>query len=259
MNIGILVTARMGSSRLKNKHFLEVEGRPVFHYLLQRILVSFEDDLSGNGTRIIIASTTDREDEAFGVFCEKRIALFRGSRGNIPLRHLQAARRYCLDGIVSVDGDDILCSTDAMHRVFDAINGGAEYVKVEGLPIGMNCFGYSTKFVETSLSGEHPGVLETGWTRIFDESLLTVIPMLIRSDHDGLRFTMDYKEDYDFFSSIMTEMGEDVYRATDQQIVDFVCENRLFEINEGVRADYWRDFKKNIRKEEDGDRLIERH
>jgi spore coat polysaccharide biosynthesis protein SpsF len=232
MKTGILITARLGSTRLKRKHLLPVLGHPILYYLLSE------------GTVEVFISTSDEpENRAFEQFSDDNTRVFYGSKSNIPLRHLQTADTHCLDSIIAVDGDDILCSVNGMQALYQFVRKGGHYVKTSGLPFGMNSMGYSRSFLETSVRRRTKETLETGWGRIFDTSLLTDIVIALPVKSDALRFTLDYEEDYRFFTSVIELLGDKILTAQDEEIVHMVLENRLHAINESISEDYWRNFR----------------
>jgi spore coat polysaccharide biosynthesis protein SpsF (cytidylyltransferase family) len=147
-----------------------------------------------------------------------------------------------LDAIVAVDGDDILCSVRAMRVVYKALLTGSLYVKATALPFGMNCFGYSAGFLAASLDGHRKDVLETGWGKIFDETVVTEIRMPGPPVDDKLRFTLDYKEDYQFFSAVIEAIGPGIVTADDEEIVGLVIRNRLYRLNQNIAQEYWANF-----------------
>src|SRR6267142_5749562 len=109
MKVAILITVRLGSSRLKRKHLLELNGSPVLQYLIRRIRLEFKSELCDREVVLVIATSDDPENRELELFADDDLSVFYGSSNNIPLRHLQAARHYSAEAIVSVDGDDILC------------------------------------------------------------------------------------------------------------------------------------------------------
>jgi spore coat polysaccharide biosynthesis protein SpsF len=173
MKAGILITARLGSTRLKRKHLLPVEGEPIISFLIRRIVAEFQEEISQGQAAVIIATTSEPENQEFERLAGEKVAVFCGSKENIPLRHLQAADAHGLGVIVSVDGDDVLCSVQGMRRVYGALVGGAKYVRTANLPFGMNSFGYSRAFLAESLKDHQSDTLETGWGRIFDATAVS--------------------------------------------------------------------------------------
>lgn len=246
MHIGIIITARLGSSRLKEKHLRVVDGRPILYYLLERIKKAFQKEIDDKKISIIIATSDEPENRKFEQFISKGVSIFYGSQNNIPLRHLQSAEANQLDGLISVDGDDILCSGEGMKMVYQQLILGSDYIKTSSLPFGMNVMGYSTYYLRQALKSIDIGILETGWGRIFDESVLKEIPFKIDNNHNLLRFTLDYPEDFAFFKQLITQFPGDISICKDQEIVDYVNDNQLYKVTETIASEYWVNFNKGV-------------
>src|SRR5688572_18420805 len=183
MKTAIFVTARLGSSRLPRKHLLPAGERVMVEVLIDRIRHAFGRDLL-----LVIATSDEQENREFERFAAKGVTVFYGSLNNIPLRHLEAARALDVAHIVSVDGDDVLCSPAAMTAIRDALASGSRYATTVGLPLGMNSFGYSTEFLEEAMRGWADKILETGWGRVFEKAAPRSIDMrLARKVPDTLR------------------------------------------------------------------------
>lgn len=252
MKTGIFITARLSSTRLEKKHLLAVNNHPILFFLIKRIEEEFQEELIGGKVKIIIVTSDEPENREFENFVKYGITIFYGSINNIPLRHLQAANAYSLDSIISIDGDDILCSVKGMKAVYDALMQGARYAKTSNLPFGMNSIGYSKDFLESSLNGYLDDILETGWGRIFDQSQLTEIQVPFPVQDNVLRFTLDYDEDYQFFKSVIEAFGDDIFSVQDQDIVSLVMNRELYLINESISKQYWDNFYK-LQEEESKD------
>ena len=244
MKTGFFLTARLGSTRLPRKHLLEVSGTPFLAVLAKRILHSFGKDISSDEALLAIVTSDEAMNHEFERFVPLGIRVFYGAKENIPLRHLQAAKQFGVDAVVAVDGDDILCSTNAMRAVRDGLIGGNAYVKTSGLPLGMNAFGYRRNFLAASLIGNENKRLETGWNYIFDSSRLVDYPLELGLDTPpSLRFTLDYPEDYEFFKAISEHFGDEVLVAGDREIVRYVLTQGLQKLTDPVSGKYWEDFK----------------
>ncbi len=249
MKTGIFFTARLGSSRLKQKHLLPVNGRPILHYLLKRVERAFQPELAAERASLVIVTSDEPENRQFEQFTNSNTGVFYGSINNIPLRHFQAAEHHSVDQIVAVDGDDILCSFAGMRAALDALLSGADYVKTSNLPFGMNCLGYRRKFLESSLEGHGDSILETGWGRIFDQNLQRDIPMPFSIQNESLRFTLDYEEDYNFLRKVIESFHDGIFDAADEDIVQAVIKRNLYSINEGISKQYWENFYKSQQRE----------
>lgn len=243
MKIGVLVTARMTSQRLPGKPLLPIDGRPILGVLLARIEEQFAPEIVAGSVQVLIATSEEPVNRAFGNRFGEHVAVFAGSPANIPLRHLQAARAHELDAIIAADGDDILCSVQGMRRLHRRLELGTSYVCTSELPFGMNSMGYSTRFLERSLSGHEEPVLETGWGWIFSGAAEVEAMQCAGHDDSRLRFTLDYAADFDFFAATVRALGGEVLRATDDAIVRTVLERELYRLNQAVAEEYWQNFR----------------
>jgi len=247
--IGILVTARLGSVRLARKHLLLADGRPLLEYLLLRMRHEFQNDIGDGRAQLVIATADEPENREFERFAPLGVSVFYGSPQNIPLRHLQAARRLGLAAIVSLDGDDILCSTRAARCVFQRLQENVAYVKTSKLPLGMNVLGYRAAFLESALAAyERETIVETGWPRIFDSSGCVICEFPSTCD-PGLRLTLDYPQDFDFFTAVIHALGENVVSATDEDIIHTVTQNGLSSLNASVAEEYQSNFQRCLQAE----------
>lgn len=244
MKIGFLITARLGSSRLPQKHFCKVEERTMIDILISRIEHEFRDELAEHA-QIVIATTLEDENKAFKEVASDAVTVFQGAKNNIPLRHLQAAQHLGLDAIVSIDGDDVLCSVEAMRSVYNGLCKGADAVTTSGLPLGMNAWGYSTVFLQKSLAGYEDGTLETGWGRIFDNAAFKTVTYDVEDFSKVLRFTLDYQEDFDFFAALIKHYGvKAVDTASWNSFVECALVNKFHECNQCRIDEYWENFEK---------------
>jgi spore coat polysaccharide biosynthesis protein SpsF len=241
---GIFITARLGSTRLERKHLLPVNGRPLLYYLIRRITSEFKEEIRDDSVHLIIASSDEPENRAFEDFSKLGASVFYGSMNNIPMRHSQAAEFHHLDAVVSIDGDDILCSPKGMRQVYEALGNHAQYVKTVHLPFGMNSSGYSYLFLSSSIKNRSHDVLETGWGRIFDDKELIEIAIPLSVRNESLRFTLDYQEDYQFFKALIEKTGERIIDMSDEEIVDVVMSDKMYRLNEAISKQYWDNFKK---------------
>ena len=243
--IGILITARVGSGRLPEKHFIEANGKPFIEWLLLRLRHVFLSEVNNEEVKLIIASSDKPENKKFETEVKKSmVEIFYGDDDNIPLRHLQCARQYGFTHIISVDGDDILCSARAAFEVYKYLkeNSDTDICSSEGLPLGMNVSGYRVDYLEKCLAGKEGKKIETGWGRIFLNPREKKIKMGNYDLHSSLRFTLDYPDDAKFFSKIIHEQKENIVSIGDEELINFVKFHKYFEINSHLSDEYWKNF-----------------
>lgn len=247
--IAILTTARLGSTRLPRKHLMPILGRPALGLLIDRLKAEFDVEIGRGEATIAIATGARASNEEL----ERAIPgcnVFYGDDQNIPRRHLQASEHFRAKAVVAVDGDDFLMSRAGLRCVYDALNSGKPYVKTIGLPLGLNSFGYSVEFLRRSVERSEHRLLETGWTRIFDENMMTRCDFNFVAD-DRLRFTMDYEEDYRFFSRVFETLSALAIDINDDDLIRHVIDNQLYEENQAVAEEYWRNFRSKMDQEEE--------
>jgi spore coat polysaccharide biosynthesis protein SpsF len=96
--IGIITQARMTSTRLPGKVMLQVNGRPMLDYHIERLLKS---DLP-----VFLATTVNTTDDVIAEFARnKGIAFHRGDEHNVLSRYFECAEKNSLDVIVRVTSD----------------------------------------------------------------------------------------------------------------------------------------------------------
>ena len=237
MKLAFLVTARMGSTRLPSKHFLEMAGRSAMDQLLERVESAADaEDL------IVIATGRDAANHAFDVFDKPpRRSVFFGDDLHIPRRHAQAAANLGASAIVAVDGDDPLASIEAMKDVARTLRQGKALVKTIGLPIGMNAFGYSSELLYSVVQASKHKQLDTGWGRVFEGHEPVVIDRSL-PQANLIRMTLDYPQDLEFFRRIFTDCPRPI-RDSDAALVQWILLHGVQSINRHLDDEYWRHFK----------------
>lgn len=116
MNTGIIVQARMASTRLPGKVLLPLprqSQQTVLDQVLQR-LAGFS-----KARHLIVATTIGPEDDVLAARCQEAgYTVFRGSAYNVLERYCLAARAYDLDVIVRVTSDCPCVDSDVLERLY---------------------------------------------------------------------------------------------------------------------------------------------
>ena len=246
--IGVFITARLGSTRLSEKHLIEVNEKPFIKWLVERFSTAFKENIEKNELKIFITTSIKTENKKFeSIFDKSEAEVFYGSDENIPLRHLECAIENNIDYIISIDGDDILCSTEASKVVVDRLLDGSKMVQTAGLPLGMNSTGYSKVFLEYSLKGIESNKLETGWGKIFDKNEIDVIKLRKDESIEKIRMTLDYEPDADFFKKVISNI--DVLNVSDNILIDLIIKNKWNQLNDHLDDIYWSNFNKQKQEE----------
>lgn len=246
--IGVFITARLGSTRLNEKHLIDVNEKPFIKWLVERFSTAFKEKIEKNELKIFITTSIKTENKKFElIFDKSEVEVFYGSDENIPLRHLECAVKNNIDHIISIDGDDILCSTEASEVVLERLLDGSKMVQTAGLPLGMNSTGYSKVFLEYSLKGIESNKLETGWGKIFDKDEIDVIKLRKDKSIEKIRMTLDYEPDADFFKKVISNI--DVLNVSDDILIESIVTNNWNQINNHLNDMYWSNFNKQKEEE----------
>ena len=104
---GIVIQARISSSRLPGKVLMDINGSPMLCRQVNR-LKKFIPSIP-----IIVATSEDSSDDEIEKMCKKNdISCFRGPLENVILRFIKCSEKYDLDYIIRVGGDDPLIDPD---------------------------------------------------------------------------------------------------------------------------------------------------
>lgn len=127
-----IIQARMGSTRLPGKVMMDVDGRPLLAYLVDRVAKARSLDA------ILVATTTSARDNIIIEECERRgIANFRGSEFDVLGRYVSAARACDAEIIVRITADNPFTDPGSIDYVVDAVaSDAAEYAIEMNLPVG---------------------------------------------------------------------------------------------------------------------------
>ena len=127
---GIILQARVGSSRLPGKALEPIGGCAMLERCLRRLI-------AGGVAHVVLATTRLAEDDALAAIAGKLgVPVFRGDVDDVLGRYVAAAEAFNLDPIVRATGDNPGVDIQAPGRVLAALRTGADFVIEEGLPYG---------------------------------------------------------------------------------------------------------------------------
>lgn len=135
LRVGIMLIARMNSSRLPGKVMMEIIGRPALSHLIERAKLSFRADV------IVLCTTSKSEDDVLTeLAASSGISCYRGDELDVLGRVLGACEQEQLDIAVRVTGDDILLSPGHLDQaVIKLLTHNADYCHNRALPGGTEC------------------------------------------------------------------------------------------------------------------------
>ncbi|MEO6096890.1 MAG: NTP transferase domain-containing protein [Fibrobacteria bacterium] len=108
--IGLIIQARMGSSRLPGKSLLQAGGKPMLAYLLETLAHS------ALGPVVVVTSETPADDGIAVLADSMGLACVRGSESDVSSRFATAIRRFGFESFVRVCGDSPLMDAEMIRR-----------------------------------------------------------------------------------------------------------------------------------------------
>jgi spore coat polysaccharide biosynthesis protein SpsF len=216
MKIVVVVQARTGSTRLPNKVLMPLAGKPLLLRMLERVQAASSFD------ELIVATTTDKSDDTIRFLCkEAGVRCYSGHPTDLLDRHYHAAKDCAADAVVKIPSDCPLIDPAVIDKTLNFYKANSEkfdYVgnlhpatypdgnDVEVMP--MNQFERAWREAKKDFEREHT-------TPFFWEQpeRFRIGKVLWETGQDFSmthRFTIDYKEDYEFISAVFDELYTDV-------------------------------------------------
>lgn len=145
MNIGIIIQARLGSTRLPRKILKQFYGGKT---LLETVIANLQRI---EGAKVIVATSVNPNNDELELFLNERgITVFRGSEDDVLSRFIGAAEANGVDGIVRICSDNPFLDR---HGVADLIEkaktSDADYIgyRINDTPSIKTHFGFWGEFV----------------------------------------------------------------------------------------------------------------
>jgi spore coat polysaccharide biosynthesis protein SpsF len=114
--ITAILQARIGSTRLPNKVFADLVGRPLLWHVVERVRRSRQVQ------QIVVATTTNVGDNALEEWCQRsKISIYRGSEEDVLDRFYGAATWSRASIIVRVTTDDPFKDPQLIDQVVDVL------------------------------------------------------------------------------------------------------------------------------------------
>jgi len=111
---GIIIVARLSSSRLPQKNIMPLVGKPMIEHLIDRV------GQSKKSPKIIIATSDEKSDDQLEELANKKgILCYRGSLNNVMQRIVSAAQKFNVKNIIEILGDNPLVHGNLIDDVID--------------------------------------------------------------------------------------------------------------------------------------------
>lgn len=236
--IGVILQARMGSSRLPGKVLKTLYDDTVLGHVIRRVEQAKLKDT------IIIATTNNDSDDAI-VSEAKRLNVdcFRGSEDDVLSRYYYAAKEYNLDTIVRITSDCPLidpriiddCTESFLKNSYDIVSNAGSDPSSRTFPRGLDVEIFDFDQLEKAFiyaaeqyQREHvtPYIYETANNVFYFKSTI---------DYSKFRWTLDTDDDLKLISSIYNGLYKGDHNFYMEDIIKYLNNNpELIDLNSHV-------------------------
>jgi glutamate-1-semialdehyde aminotransferase/spore coat polysaccharide biosynthesis protein SpsF (cytidylyltransferase family) len=199
-----IIQARVGSTRLPEKVFADIEGRPMLWHVANRVrrarLVN----------RIVVATSEELADRAIAAFCERyELACYRGSEADVLDRFYQTAQVFPAEFFVRITADCPLLDPDVIDRVVEVLKTGTyDYVSNTlryTYPDGLDVEGFTWETLsQTWREAKKPSEREhvTPYMRLSGKFRLFNVKNDVDLSWRGYRWSVDDEGDLQFIRRV---------------------------------------------------------
>jgi len=248
-----IIQARMGSTRLPAKVMKDIAGKSVLAHVVERVSLALNVD------EVIVATTTEPEDDVIEAFCNThRIPVFRGSSSDVLKRYADAARMMKSKGmeisyIVRITADCPLMDPAVIDRVVSlAVGGKYDYVSntlVPTYPDGLDTEAFTFEsLIEADRVARLPSEREHVTPYIKKNEKFRKFNDTNTTDLSALRWTLDLDEDLRFITEVYNNLYKPgkVFRM--QDVLHFLKKNPgLNSVNSAIVRD--EGYQKSLRED----------
>jgi spore coat polysaccharide biosynthesis protein SpsF len=203
-DIGVVIQARMGSSRLPGKSLMSLGGKPLIDHVIERCTAAVQNE------RVVVVTTFLTEDDVLEAHIREKysIEVFRGDSFDVRSRYVAVAREFEFDGIVRVTADDPFKDPNHIYEAIHALDDtNIDYFnnfEIPIFPIGLDVESFKTDalfqntYLDKSDKSKEHVTYGLRKSRQVVKRYKTGVP-----EFTEIRLTVDTAEDFDFCSKIL--------------------------------------------------------
>ncbi|MFA5412021.1 MAG: glycosyltransferase family protein [Candidatus Micrarchaeia archaeon] len=207
MEVTAIIQARVSSSRLPNKIFAQISGKPLVWHVVDRL------KHSKRITRIAVATTTNPADNVLEKWCrENKIEVFRGSEEDVLSRYFHAAKSMGAETIVRITSDDPFKDPEIIDKVVDLfVKNKLDFAynnNPPSFPEGLDVEVFSMEALERAQAESRDPYEREHVTQYFyrHPEKFRQMNLANKEDRSSLRWTIDTKEDLEMARAVYAEL-----------------------------------------------------
>lgn len=231
MNIGIIIQARMGSTRLPGKILKQFYGGKTLLETLLDKLHRVED------TKVIVATSINKNNDQLEAFLlDKGELVFRGSENDVLSRFIKAAETYDINGIIRICSDNPFMDWQGVAQLVEkSKTSDADYIgfRINDKPSILTHFGFWGEFVRLSALKRVSAITEEGtpahehvtyyiYNHPDDFKCEWIAGPEFLQGRDDIRLTIDTSEDLANALKVYSDLKEGNENFTLQDVVSYL-------------------------------------
>lgn len=197
--LAFLITARLKSQRLPGKLLKTLGQQTVFAHVVERAKAVMPAD------RVVVCTSTDPKDDPLErASVELGVDCYRGSKDDVLVRLLGAARERGAETIVAMTADNPLFSIEHGRELIRLVERNtADYFVFDGLPLGTAPYAIRTSAFERIQRIKTETNTEFWPEYLVDTTLFPRLTTQVSPTYRlDARLTLDYPQDYEVFQRI---------------------------------------------------------
>ncbi|QWB99433.1 glycosyltransferase family protein [Mycoplasmatota bacterium] len=238
MKIGVIIQARMGSTRLPGKVIKKLNDKTVLEHVISRVRQSKTIN------NIIIATTTNERDTVIALEALRcGVEIFRGSEDDVLSRYYMASKKFGLDIVVRITADCPLIDPKILDNIinfyisnhYDIVSNASSNMSERTYPRGLDTEVFSFKILESAhLNAKKVYQREHVTPYIYENSNNTHY-YKNNVDYSKHRWTLDTEEDYKLITHIYNFLYHGKHDFYLEDIIDlFRKYPKLYDINSKI-------------------------
>ncbi len=227
--IDAIIQARMNSSRLPGKVLLNINGRPMLSYMLERVGSAKSVD------KIIVATSSEPQDDAIYDFCKKEaVFCYRGSLEDVLGRYYHAATEFKCKTIIRLTADCPLIDPNIIDSMIGTYHSGnydyvANTAPPEGktYPDGMDvevfsCIALERAWKDAKKPSDREHVTFYFWK---NRGFFSTFRKDLAVNWGEYRLTVDYPEDFELICILISNFYKINPVFTMEDVIAFLDAN----------------------------------
>jgi len=233
--IGLIIQARMGSTRLPGKVLKKINHLTVLEFLVKRLdmVQQYADSGIMPEFKTIVATSDAPDDEAIEDMCKSiGCVCYRGSENDVLSRYIEAAKENDVEVIVRICADSPLIDPFGVLEMLEALYQNPDVHLVHnkhpaGYPFGTGGETFTLSTLQNILPQttedqhrEHVLTYMTGNPDRFKIMKLNAPEELIRPNYF---FTIDYPEDLELMRTLLVKVpGPDKHKVRLKEVIQIL-------------------------------------